>query len=217
MLDMETDGRLQVFAALALLDSSRLVRWTAELAAFEPIGRETFERSWRKDVDPDFGRLICWISFATGAEFLAKGVCLTRGVEIRTEQSVPKYPTENIEAWAPMFLEEPGSAGTDSMTHFGTLGGLTDKGEKGAFTRLCKAVDATSGQRDLLFASYELLRSSVRNRDVHGYVPNVRDAHYNLVPQLFAESFNLLVSWLPGGRSTLTQWRAEAKQLIASL
>ena len=41
-------------------------------------------------------------------------------------------------------------------------------------------------------ASYRLLQHSIRNRDAHAYIPNVRDSHYNLVPELFSRSLNLL-------------------------
>ena len=224
MLAMEKDGQLQICAALSLLNNSRLVAWKAELAAFKPVDRDIFELSWRKDVDPDFGRLICWMSFAAGAEFFAKGVCLIRGVEIRTEQSVPMYPSESIKDWVPRFLKHPDEKGTMvSATDYGTLGDFTRNGMRNgvkmeaAFPRLFKVVNATATERDLLRAAYELLRKSIRNRDAHAYAPNVRDSHHNLVPQLFTESFNLLASWLPGGPSTLTQWQAEARTLIASL
>jgi hypothetical protein len=232
MLDREKDGNLQVCAALSLLNNSRLITWKAKLAPprFEPVEQNDFERSWREDLDPEFGRLICWISFSAGAEFLAKGVCLVNGIEIRKPKLVKKYPTENesIEAWAPRFLElcKRKEKGTVPTIDYGSLDGLMrDKKPKGGlivpspFSQLCesKKVNATATQRHLLFAAYELLRESIRNRDMHAYAPNVRDSHFNLVPQLFAECFNLLASWIPGGPSTLTKWRADAKQLIESL
>jgi len=64
---------------------------------------------------------------------------------------------------------------------------------------------------------YQLLARTIRNRDAHAYVPNVRDDHYSLVPDLFSECFNLLTSWLPGGAATLTSWRGSARQFVDSL
>jgi hypothetical protein len=98
------------------------------------------------------------------------------------------------------------------MTHFGTLGTLS-----AALPRLFETVGASETEKDLLTASYELLRRSIRNRDAHAYGPNVRDSHYSLVPQLFSDCFNVLASWLPNGPTTLSQWRADAKQFITSL
>ena len=59
-------------------------------------------------------------------------------------------------------------------------------------------VGATKEQANLLLAAYSLLASTIRNRDTHAYIPNVRDHHLSLVNDLFAGCFNLLVSWLPG-------------------
>lgn len=83
MQDFKINGRLQVTAALSLLESSRLVHWKAGSACFTPVDWETFESSWREDVDPVFGRIICWINFSAGAEFLAKGICLLREIDIQ--------------------------------------------------------------------------------------------------------------------------------------
>lgn len=56
MLAMEQDGKLQICAALSPLNNSRLLAWKAELATFKPVERDIFDLSWRKDVDPNFGR-----------------------------------------------------------------------------------------------------------------------------------------------------------------
>jgi hypothetical protein len=221
MRDIMTDGMLQVSAGVSLLENSRLVEWISGAAQFVPVGRDAFEFSWRKDIDPVFGRLICWISFSAGAEFLAKGVCLVRGIEIRKEQEVPLYPTVDINTWASKFRKDWRFGGTTSTTYFGSLGGLTHDDYKAkitaALTQLCSVTKATAKEQDLLFAAYELLRKSIRNRDAHAYVPNVRDSHYNLVPDLFAACFNILVSWLPGGATALNQWREDAKSFVAAL
>lgn len=218
--DAATDGQLQVLAGIALLEHSRLVEWRVDADAFRPVAREAFEFSWRKDVDPVFGRLVCWMAFSAGAEFLAKGICLMRGVEIRDDRPVPAYPTTDIDSWPTRFLSSP-SDGFIDATHFGTLWNLTRDNHKtktkAALVRLCEAVSATATEKDLLLATYELLKRSIRNRDAHAYVPNVRDAHYELVPALFSRCFNLLVSWLPDGAPTLNGWRANAGQFIASL
>jgi hypothetical protein len=221
MNDAMTDGRLQIAAAVALLENSRLVDWISECCEFVAVDRQIFEWSWRKDIDPVFGRVICWISFAAGAEFLAKGTCLVRGVEIRKEMPVPSYPSEGIDAWASKFVQSPGSYGTIDVTNFGTLWNLTHDDNKtstpAALSRLCSAVKADVAEKDLLFAGYEFLRKSIRNRDAHAYVPNVRDSHFSLVPELFTRCFNVLASWLPGGAPTLDQWRSDAREFVATL
>lgn len=216
MREAAKDGRLQVTAAASLLENSRLVVWQQDQARFVATSQHNFESSWRRDVDPVFGRLICWINFAAGAEFLAKGVCLTRGIEVREEQQVPVYPNGDLTTWARRFRENGECDGTFAATDFGMLGALT-QGNTPALERLCAVVKATTEQQDIVIAGYDLLRRTIRNRDAHAYVPNVRDSHFLLVPKLFAKCFNVLVAWLPGGPQTLNIWRAEAGSFIASL
>lgn len=215
------DGRLQVTAAAGLLENSRLVEWSSAAAEFRPVMREAFEFSCRHDVDPVFGRLICWITFSAGAEFLLKGICLIKEIEIRSEDDVPSYPTGEIDKWLPSFRKDWKSHGIMKATNFGTIGKLIyEKSENGNFsplTRLCNKVNATIDQKDLVFSTYTLLGKTIRNRDAHAYVPNVRDSHHPLVPELFSKCFNLLVSWLPDGSETLNKWRAEASSFVESL
>jgi hypothetical protein len=49
-------GRLQVTAAISLLEFSRLVPWNP---AVTPVPRDELEARWTKDIVPVFGRLIC--------------------------------------------------------------------------------------------------------------------------------------------------------------
>ena len=216
------DAQLQVTAATSLLECSRLVKWRADLK-FIAVLRDEFETTWRKEMHPFFGRLICWRCFSAGAELLAKGVCLARRVEVRKPQEVPVYPTklDKLDSWACQFVSNPCYAGTVPVPHFGTLGDLVkkqsdpNKPAAAALKRLCLAVKA-SGQEvsqqeeQRLLAAYILLQKSIRNRDAHAYIRDVRDQHFSLVPKLFTEVFNLLVSWLPGGANTLNDWREAA-------
>lgn len=222
MLDPNIDGRLQVTAAASLLEASLLVRWNPVFAQFTPAPRDEFESLWQRDIDPVFGRLICWISFSAGAEFLAKGVCLLNGVDIRLPKSpkkVPAYPSSDLPSWIADFRRDWRSHGILNTTNFGTLGNLVGENSRPGFDlkQLCVTVGARPDQEELLLAAYDFLARTIRNRDAHAYVPNVRDHHHSLVPDLFATSFNLLLTWLPGGHGTLNKWRDEAARFIASL
>ena len=115
MLDILTDARLQVTAAATLLERSRLVEWTADRPRFSAIPRDVFESELHRQVDPVFGRLICWILFSAGAEFLAKGVCPSRGVEFRTEKSTDSQQGD-IDAWVGAYRNDWQSGGTTAMT-----------------------------------------------------------------------------------------------------
>jgi hypothetical protein len=219
MKDILIDGKLQIMAAVALLDHSRLVRWNPEENRFIPVPMEEFDLSWRRDIDPIFGRLLCWIVFSAGAEFLAKGICLVSGIEIRRPGKVPAYPTGDLKNWAHKFLTNDKSCDTLPVTYFGVLGSLTkNKATVPApLEHLCSVMNATSAEKDLLLAAYKLLTQSIRNRDAHAFVANVRGQHFGLVSNLFTPVFNILVSWLPGDPETMNRWRTEAKEFILSL
>lgn len=202
------DGRLQIAAAASLLENSRLVQWNSASGRFLAVQRGVFESSWRHKVDPVFGRFACWILFAAGAEFLAKGVCLVRNIEIRKVREVPAYPNFAIGDWASEFLRN--SKG-DLVPRNGATKGV------GHLNRLCEITRASMEQRELLLAGYGLLRETIRNRDAHAYVPNVRDSHHWLVEELFCKCFDLLVAWLPKGPKDLEMWRAEAASIVSSV
>ena len=100
MLDAKTDGRLQVLAGGALLRRSNLVEWNGSGKRYIPVSRETFEYVHRTQIDPVFGRLICWLNFSAGAEMLAKGVCLLRlETDFRRLNYAPEYPTNDVSSW----------------------------------------------------------------------------------------------------------------------
>jgi hypothetical protein len=165
MRDAKIDGRLQVTAAVGLLECSRLVQWMSDVVKFAPVPREVFEVAWRKEVHPVFGRLVCWITFSAGAELLAKGVCLARGLEIRHPQEVPIHPQGALDAWVDEFLKDWRSPGTVQVPHFGALGHLVydDKKTKqpAALKRLCSVVKATPYHERRLLAGYTLLTKSI--------------------------------------------------------
>jgi hypothetical protein len=206
--DMHTDGKLQITASISLLQNSRLVHWKKDSAEFVSIDRDRFEESWRS-IDPVFGRLICWINFSAGAEFLAKGVCLLRGIELfrgkdKKPKMVPAIPSGDFAAWATQYrLSVPGKV---EVTNFGVLGDL----QNGPLQELCNAANASAQDRQWVLAAYDLLSKSIRNRDAHAYVPNVRDSHFSLVDGIFTKCLNLLVSWIPCDKSVINDWIDQA-------
>lgn len=208
MLSVADDGRLQITAGLAILETSKLVEWDWNAARLTPVPFDDFGCAL-KDFDATFGRVICWIIFSAGAEFLAKGVCLLSGVHIRTLDCVPSYPTD-VTTW----LEEyqPGSPGTLPTTNFGQIGNLYNRHLKS----LCRNVDAPIPATDRLLKAYELLGRTIRNRDAHAYIPNIRGSHFDLVKNLFIPCLNDLISWTKLDRLELNRWRKEAQQFIDS-
>jgi len=121
MRDIKDDAILQMNASLGLLKHSRLVQWERDSLEFSCVDRATFERAWPA-VDPVFGRLICWISFSAGAEFLAKGVCLLHHLDMRLTKDAPAYPDNDLDKWATQYCGS--SSGKVIETKFGALGEL---------------------------------------------------------------------------------------------
>lgn len=210
MLDIAIDARLQVIAGCALLETSELVTWEHDSEKLKPVSQPDFERALKR-FHPVFGRLICWIIFSAGAELLAKGVCLHRGVELRTQDCVPAYPPADVPTWLETF--KPNSPATVPTTNFGEIGKLYN----GHLQSLFKKVAAPPHEKKRLLAAYEILGKTIRNRDAHAYVPRTRDAHFFLVSELFIPAMNDLLSWtqLPAGE--LNKWRNEAQQFIDDL
>src|SRR5262245_9665843 len=95
-------GRLQTTAGATLLHQSRLIEWSRAAQAFVPVPEVAFEYSARTDIHPAFGRLMCWLTFSAGAEYLAKGVCIERGIKFWAGQNPAKvceYPNKPIPQW----------------------------------------------------------------------------------------------------------------------
>jgi hypothetical protein len=186
MREREIDGRLQIIAAMRLFKFSRLIQWDQLPAKFNAVPHDSFESDWR-EVDPVCGRLICWINFSAGAEFLAKGVCLLRDVDVREDKK--------------------------GAVNFGTLGILYQVKLRQLFT----VVDAPERERKLIVDGYQHLANEIRNRDAHAYVPNVRDSHFHDVSDRFVPCFNLLTSWLAGGPQAINRLMEGSQEFIASL
>jgi hypothetical protein len=102
---------------------------------------------------------------------------------------LPAYPHDQLDIWAHNFATNPNIGETVTVSDYGTLRALW--GGKGAgLKRLCQEAGASEQEHDKLLAAYILLTRSIRNRDAHAYIPNVRDQHHSLVPDLFTEVFN---------------------------
>lgn len=211
-------ARIQITAGAALLHQSKLLEWTKD--GFIVVDPDAFEYSARHDVDRAYGRLICWLTFSAGAEYLAKGLCLAYSISsFLGYKPVPIIPTHDVDSWlAQTDGCAPGLTPTEAHLNFGTFGSITN-GNPSPLQRLathCAPND--DGNQRLVIGAFRLLGSSIRNRDSHAHVPNVRLAHFDLVRTLFLPAITLLVDWIPdGGPSRLQQWLDEAPEFLRTL
>jgi len=181
----------QTRSGIALIDWSRLARFDKTQLTFEASGENEFEHSpeGHREIHPEFGRLICWISFSVGAEYLSKGVYLLNGDNptIRKPTKVllaPKWD-DNLEKWCRLVNSRNPSV-KDNDESLGTLGELGNK--IGGITAL------ESENKGLVSAAIKYLASTIRNRDAHRYAPDERAAHFRAVPRIFVPAFNFLLA-----------------------
>ena len=164
MLKREIDGKLQVIAAMRLFKFSRLIQLDVGPSQFTAASYDSFE-SGCKEIDPVCGRLVCWIGFSAGAEFLAKGVCLLRDVEVRTTSKL-------------------------GATDFGTLGDLNGKNkQKGKLGHLFDSVQANDVQQQLVMRAYKKLAAN-QNSESNTYIPNLRINDFQVLGKTCVPTFN---------------------------
>jgi hypothetical protein len=185
----------------------------------EPLIRRAVAEA-RHDVHPVFGRLICWLTFSAGAEYLGKGLCLAHGIQFWNDARPAKIcelPEGSINDW---LKKTKGRPKRKEERSFGTIGGLTweEKGNPSPLEQLARKFHAQPEETHLLLGAYTVLGSTIRNRDAHAYVPNVRASHFWLVDDLFMPALNLLIEWIPKGEGQLVnEWQASAGKFIQGL
>ena len=114
-MDIETteDGWRQIQAGACPIARSRLARWDTQVLCFVPANREAFE-SEHAGVHGSYGRLICWLTFAVGAEYLCKGVCTLKGLPVFEAKSKPviRPPKtgENLQHWVDLVNQQKDGA-----------------------------------------------------------------------------------------------------------
>ena len=214
MLDKKEDGKNQIRAGTVLLTHSRLVSWNCPENKFDPEDECHFEQYCQDNIHEKFGRLVCWINFSAGAELFAKGVCLYADHvnEFRKDKEVDGYPKGDIHSWANRFANTSATSQPDKRhaIDYGTMGDLTNKILKSLF------LNSNGSQKNLVISSYKLLGTTIRNRDAHAYVEDVRESHFYLVEKLFVPSFNILLNSVDGLSTKLSEWRCEAAGTSAS-
>lgn len=178
-MSTQPDGWEQVRAGLTLIECSKLAKWQPSSTGLTPADRPAFENA-ATSMHSEFGRVMAWILFSVGYEYVLKGACLIRNLITPQSKAVLRAPTsgENLATWVNDVLGGSNSV-LEQVSTTGPLGKLPIK----------KLVQA-SAQPKLAQAAFNLLRDGMRNRDAHQYVKNVRAAHFDAVSQLFVPALN---------------------------
>jgi hypothetical protein len=123
---MIEEGLRQIEAGVNLVIWSKLAFWDAKNLSLVASKESNFEsRAGHKEVHGQFGRLICWIAFGAGAEYLIKGVCLLNGCDLNKTSKCtrPSQPGEDIDNWVRLVNNNDPSM-LESDIYFGTLAKL---------------------------------------------------------------------------------------------
>ena len=155
------DGLDHIKAARALLTRSCLVTINGNL--IEARSQDEFEADHPKKMDPEYGRLMCWILFAVGSEYLIKGVLMATSGKYR------KGPFAN------------------GKCEYYSLGDAIEKVKK-----LNQTFAKQSGSLVDVGQFLEETLEDIRNRDVHYYAPDKRMQDHSKVPDIAAALSSLL-------------------------
>jgi hypothetical protein len=166
----EQDGLDHIKAARALLARSCLVRFDGN--QIKGRSQDDFEAEHIKTMDPEYGRLMCWILFSVGSEYLIKGVLMATSGNFR------KGPF-------------PNTSGKCAYRALGDAIGEVKKLKLNFAKQDGSSVDVGQFLRDTL--------EDIRNRDVHYYAQDRRKQDHSKVTDLAAAFSKLLetVSALP--------------------
>ncbi len=191
---METtqDGWRQIQAGACLIAWSQLASWDSQVPCFVPAKQEAFE-SEHTSVHGSYGRLICWLTFAVGVEYLCKGVCLLKELPVFETKPKPVIrppkDDEDLQQWVNLVNQQKDGAPEvqENEPRTKTLYQLVNEVQK---------ITELGSNRDRVAASLKLLASTIRNRDAHRYVQNVRSFHFSVIPDLLVPSLNDLIGVL---------------------
>lgn len=178
----------QFRAGICLIENSGLLEFDSSDYKFSPVPQYDFEYKAR-ELDADFGRVMLWLWFSTGAEYLLKGFMILQNPQFpkQEDKPVPLLPMEDRPSnWADNIIgQKPDKA---FQNNFGTLqaaDGLKDR----LVAQVPNGVALTNARAREIEAIYSNLRSAIRNRDSHAYVKDVRQAHFHMTRD-FAPAFN---------------------------
>lgn len=156
----EQDGLDHLKAARALLTRSCLVTIKGNLIAAR--SQDEFEADHPKKMDPEYGRLMCWILFAVGSEYLIKGVLMATSGGWRKPVFGGEFDYKSL---------------GDAIERVKTLN-----------RTFAKQSGSTVGVGQFLEETLE----DIRNRDVHYYAPDKRKPDHSKVPDIAAALSSLL-------------------------
>lgn len=200
--DMKNKGWAQLRAGKELIVWSKLARWENDSCRFQSVNEQSFETSpeGQKSVHPTFGRLICWIAFEVGSEYLVRGILLLKDKNVSGEEKpVPKFPDDaadefELQNWAQIVNRTHTSDDMEPASQY--FEKVPTNKNFGKLRPMVKEIIEGNQNQELVLAGLRLLGDTIRNRDAHHYTQNVRTFHFHTVKQIFVPVFNELLATL---------------------
>lgn len=187
-------GMKQIAAGVTLIVKSNLMTFDLDECAFRVEPSALFEKK-ASALDRDFGRVMYWLWFSTGAEYLLKGFLILADPQFLESEDKFATPPQTDGGPQPASWPETVIAHTASKVpqdYFGTMGKSVHLAELLSAQRDFGEVPDESTARQAQ-AAYGFLGNAIRNRDAHAYVPNVRMEHAHMTNE-FAPAFNTLLA-----------------------
>lgn len=193
--DEQLDIAIRQFrAGIRLIEKSELLEFDQASFTFSAVAEATFEDKAKK-LDEHFGRVMYWIWFSTGAEYLLKGFMIVQDPNFltRTKKAAPldEAPHPRDPEWIDKVIR-----GEGPKTHqdvFNTMQVAQELHTRLLTEEIPNGAPPSPEEARRTKAAYLLLKDAIRNRDSHAFVANVRAAHFHMT-QDFAPAFDTLLA-----------------------
>jgi len=178
----------QVNAGLELMASSGLASWSVSKSRLEAATDSSKFEAHAAAVNANFGRLICWITFSAGVEYLVRGVFSMHGkAQLKPKLYLPPIGVDQeLGTW--LNLAQSKSNWDSGQEHLLKLGGNL------AWENIL--ISATDLELRTVHLSIFLFMSTIRNRDFHEYVEGKRLNQFYLIQKLFVPAINIILGHL---------------------
>jgi len=169
---MTTAPEILAAALHLIVEQSRLANWNAASPRLAAVDEGFFNNLVH---ETEFGRLVSWIHFAVGAEYLIKAACLARGA---APMKVNREGYPDMDVLGPYYEQRKQREGSPY------IGGLLS-----SLHRDYEVEDALTWCKDLT--------QRVRNRDLHLLVKGVREGDFWKLADYYVPLLNCMLATLP--------------------
>jgi hypothetical protein len=181
------NAELQISAGICLIVQSGLLKLSEE-NKFSVQEIHQFE-NFANEKHPKFGRIMCWILFSTGVEYLCKGYLISKKSLTPTKAEKIKLAKESEinKDWTEKVLARDDKVVIVNEI-YDQLGGVTQR----IASVLIKKSEISSDIANKTRSVLGMFTDAIRNRDAHAYMEDVRKDHFELTKPI-CEALNVVM------------------------